>query len=58
MHSNEGIEERVIARINNEIGKDFKKLYRASIVVEHYKERINEISKNVRTLSIGLILHK
>ncbi|XP_055836997.1 RINT1-like protein isoform X1 [Episyrphus balteatus] len=37
------IDDRVVEKLNNEIGKDFKKLYRASCLVDTYKQRYKEI---------------
>lgn len=47
MQVNNKFEERILARINNEIGSDFKKLHRASLLVDEYKSRLETLRDKV-----------
>lgn len=43
------IEQRIVSRVNQEIGSDFKKLHRASVLVEDYKTRLEKLKSKVPT---------
>ncbi|XP_013109700.1 RINT1-like protein [Stomoxys calcitrans] len=43
MQTKTEIEQRVLDRINKEIGNDFKKLHRAAFLVEEYKSRLQKL---------------
>ncbi|XP_005176930.1 RINT1-like protein isoform X2 [Musca domestica] len=47
MQVNNKFEERILARINNEIGSDFKKLHRASLLVDEYKSRLETLREKL-----------
>lgn len=47
MQTKSNVEERILARINQEIGNDFKKLHRASVLVEDYKTRLEKLKNKV-----------
>lgn len=49
MQTKGNIEQRIISRINQEIGNDFKKLHRASVLVEDYKTRLEKLKSKVGT---------
>lgn len=47
MESKSKIEDRILARINKEIGSDFKNLHRAAILVEDYKNQLEQLKEKV-----------
>lgn len=47
METKSNIEERILARVNQEIGSDFKKLHRAAVLVEDYKSRLERLKEKV-----------
>ncbi|KNC26286.1 RINT1-like protein [Lucilia cuprina] len=51
MQTKLSVEERVLARVNQEIGSDFKKLHRASVLVEDYKQRLEKLKDKLNYAS-------
>ncbi|KAM7356649.1 RAD50 interactor 1 [Cochliomyia hominivorax] len=47
MQTKINIEERILARVNQEIGSDFKKLHRAAVLVEDYKTRLEKVKNKL-----------
>lgn len=47
MQTKSNIEERILSRVNQEIGNDFKKLHRAAVLVEDYKTRLEKLKNKV-----------
>ena len=47
MDSRTKIEDRILARVNKEIGSDFKNLHRAAILVEDYKNQLEQLKAKV-----------
>lgn len=47
MQTKNNVEQRVLARINQEIGSEFKNLHRASLLVEDYKTRLEKLRDKV-----------
>lgn len=48
------MELRIVARLNEEIGKDASQLHRASHLVSHYKKHLQVLSQTVGRISIYL----
>lgn len=52
------IEDRILQRINVEIGNDFKKLHRAAIIAEDYETRLKNIANKVKNVYKKYKLYK
>lgn len=46
------IEQRIIKFVNKEIGSDFKKLHRNTVLIENYKTSIEHLKQNVRSHAV------
>lgn len=42
------IHDRIIEKLNNEIGKDIKNLNRSKFIIQQYKKQFADIEKKVR----------
>lgn len=49
MQTKINVEERILAKVNQEIGNDFKKLHRASVLVDDYKTRLDKLKNKVQS---------
>ncbi|XP_075161070.1 RAD50 interactor 1 [Haematobia irritans] len=47
MQAKADMNERILSRINSEIGDDFNKLHRAAILVDDYKSRLQKLSERL-----------